>query len=197
VVGIDLGLKEFAVLSNGEVIHNPRHLKAAEIELKRAQRKVSRRKKGSKRQDKARAILARKHLHVARVRRDWQRKLTCDLVERFDVIVVEDLNVKGLIQKEGQGRKTDKGIHRSIGDAAWAQFLSVLGHKAEWAGVLVLKVPARGTTKRCSQCGSDVPKTLRERIHNCPHCGLVMDRDVNAAVNIEQAGRAALSGRVS
>jgi len=197
VVGLDLGLKSFAVLSTGETIQNPRHLKAAEQDLKRAQRIVSRRKKGSRRRAKSKAILARKHLHLVRVRRDWQRKLACDLTSRFDVIVVEDLNVKGLMQKRSQeGRWKDRALHRSIGDVAWAQFLGVLGHKAEWAGVLVLRVPPQGTTTRCSRCGAMVPKALDERIHRCG-CGFVCDRDLNAAFNIEQAGRTALLGRVA
>jgi putative transposase len=197
VVGIDLGLKTYAMLSTGEAIENPRHLKAAEADLKRAQRVVSRRKKGSRRRRKAKAVLARKHLHVARVRLDWQRKLACDLVRRFDVIVVEDLNVKGLMEKRTNNRRKDRGLHRSESDTAWAQFLGVLGRKAEWAGVLVLRIPPRGTTTRCSRCGAMVPKTLRDRVHSCPACGLVLDRDLNAAYNIEQAGRAALSGRVA
>jgi putative transposase len=194
VVGIDLGLTDFAVLSTGERIKNPRHLQKAERDLKRAQRIVSRRKKGSHRRAKAKAILARKHLHLARVRKDWQRKLACDLVDRFDVIVFEKLNVPVLIRRKGL--RIDRALHRSIGDAAWAQFRGLVEHKAEWAGALVLSVPARGTTTRCSSCGQEVPKTLFERIHRCT-CGLTCDRDLNAAWNIEQAGRAALSGRVA
>jgi len=195
-IGVDLGLKEYAVLSSGEKIANPRHLRKAEKRIKTAQRLVSRKKRGSKRRGKARAILAKKWLRLSRARKDWQFKLAHDLVRRFNPVFVEDLEVKKLQEKPGKGKQA-RGLRRSVADVAWGQFLGILEHKAEQAGVRVVRVPPRGTTQECSRCHRVVPKTLKDRTHRCLHCGLVLDRDINAAINILDRGRAGPSGRVA
>ncbi len=177
-VGVDVGLTHFATLSNGEVVENPRFLREAETRLKRKQRTLSRKKRGSGRRRKARRALCREWERVANRRRDFQFKTARALVERFGRIAVERLDITEMVQS-GPSR----GLHRSIADASWRGFLNALSSKAEEAGSTVVFVEARGTTRECSGCGKSVPKTLRERVHRCP-CGVVMDRDLNAARNI-------------
>ncbi len=136
--------------------------------------------KGSNRRAKARQRVARLHQRTADQRRDWHHKTALGLVQRAGVIVHEDLNVKGL---------TRTRLAKSIHDAGWAQFLAILGHKAEGAGVCVIGVNARNTSQICSACGAfpATPLTLSDRVYRCP-CGLVLDRDANAARNIERLG---------
>src|SRR5487761_894237 len=178
-IGIDLGIATFAALSDGELITGPHSYRGAEQELRVAQRRVSRRKRGSKRQQKARAIVRRKHEHIASVRRDHAHKTSHDLVSRFGTICVEDLNilmlVRGMLGKHAR-------------DQGWGTFLELLRYKAESAGTRVIQVDPRHTSQSCSGCGVLVPKDLRCRVHECPHCGLVLDRDVNAARNILKLG---------
>ena len=185
-IGIDVGLKAFATFSDGsEAIPNPRHLDKAKRELTLASRRVSRRKRGSKRRRKAVRILARKHARVQRTRLDFHHKTALDIVRRADRIFAEDLNVKGLASGM---------LARSVHDAAWTQFLTTLASKAESAGREFYRVDPRGTTQTCSECGERVPKDLSVRTHACPHCGLVMDRDENAARNIVRLGRSRRGG---
>lgn len=178
--GIDVGLKAFLATSEGELVPNPRPLATARIRVERAQRKVSRRTKGSGRRRKARTLLARAHAHVRNVRRDFHHKTARGLVNRYDRIAVEDLNIKGLARGM---------IAKSVHDAAWGQFVTILANKAEESGRDLIRVDPRGTTQRCSGCDATVPKDLSVRVHDCPHCGLVLDRDVNAARNILRLGR--------
>ena len=174
-VGIDVGLTTFAALSDGVMIDNPRPMKAARIGVERAQRVVSRRKRGSKRRAKARAILARRHAHVANVRRDFHHKTARAIVQRYDRIAVEDLNVKGLARGM---------LAKAVNDAGWGQFVAILTSKAEDAGRVIVRVDPSGTSQECSACGERVPKALGVRVHRCP-CGYTADRDTNAARNIE------------
>ena len=177
-VGVDVGLTHFATLSNGEIVANPRFLRKAESGLKKGQRCLSRKKHGSGHRRKARRELSRKWERLSNRRRDFQFKTARALVQRFDMIAVERLDIAEMVQ-QGNSR----GLHRGIADASWRGFLNALSSKAEEAGSTVVFVEARGTTRECSECGANVPKTLREREHRCS-CGLVMDRDVNAARNI-------------
>ena len=174
-VGIDVGLTTFAVLSDGREIANERHVRLAERRLRLAQRRLARRKKRSRRRLKARQEMARVHLHVAHKRRDFHHKTAHVLVQEYGLIAVEDLNVKGLA-----GSMLAKSVH----DAGWGQFVSILSTKAEEAGRTLVRVNPAGTTQRCSGCGEHVPKALSERVHDCPGCGLVLGRDLNAALNI-------------
>lgn len=173
--GIDLGLTSLAVLSTGEAVANPRHLANAQDRIARLSRDLARKQRGSVRRHKARAKLARAHQHVANCRKDFARKLACDLFSRFDLVAHENLNVKGL---------AGSVLARPIHDAAWTQILRCLSDKAESAGRHLVGVDPRGTTIECSGCGNPVPKLLSERMHVCTVCGLVLERDHNAAINV-------------
>lgn len=175
-VGIDVGLTTFAALSDGTMVDNPRPMHSARLAVERSQRVVSRRKRGSKRRAKARKRLARLHAHVANVRRDFHHKTARAIVTKYDRIAVEDLNVKGLARGM---------LAKAVLDAGWGQFLAIITGKAEDAGRVLVRVDPNGTSQDCSACGERVPKSLRVRVHRCPHCGLVLDRDTNAARNIE------------
>lgn len=175
-VGIDVGIETFATLSTGEVVENPKYLRQSERELKIAQRKVSKKKRGGKNRNKARIILARKHLKIANQRKDFFHKTSLQLIREFDDIAVEDLNIAGLLRNHH--------LAKSISDAAWNTFFAILESKAESAGRRVWKVPARFTSQDCSRCGDRVKKSLATREHRCIGCGLVLHRDHNAAINI-------------
>ena len=174
-IGVDVGITTFAALSNGELVANPRPYETAQRALGKAQRVASRRKRGSHRRRKAVRQLAKKHDRVSRVRLDFHHKTALDLVRRFDVIAVENLNVKGLAQM---------ALAKQVHDAGWAQFTTILRAKAESAGREVVAVDPRGTSQECSGCGAVVKKGLGVRVHACS-CGLVLDRDTNAAINIK------------
>ena len=174
-VGIDVGLTSFAVLSDGSAVANPRHFRAAERRLRLAHRKLARRQRRSHRRHKARQEVARLYAHVRNQRRDFHHKTARTVVEHYGLIGVEDLNVKGLA-----GSMLAKSVH----DAGWSQFISILSSKAACAGRTVAKVNPAGTTQVCSACGTVVPKALAERWHSCPACGLSLGRDLNAARNI-------------
>lgn len=178
-VGIDVGITTFAALSNGELVDNPRCYESALHSLKTAQRRVSRRKRGSYRRRKAIVLLAKQHNRVKRTRLDFHHKVARNLIGRFDSIAVENLNINGLARM-----RLAKHVH----DAAWGQFISILASKAESAGREFIKVDPRGTSQECSGCGSVVRKSLSVRAHSCPQCGLVLDRDVNAAKNVQSRG---------
>jgi putative transposase len=178
-VGVDLGVKNFAALSTGQLIAGPRAYRAASRRLRAAQRRVSRRVKGSRRRQKAGLLLARLHERIGNLRRNHAHELSRRLVSNFGLIAVEDLNVQGL---------TRGFLAKDINDQGWAEFLRLLGYKAEDAGIQVVKVPPGGSSRACSGCGTSVPKPLSERTHCCPTCGLVVDRDVNAARNILRLG---------
>jgi putative transposase len=186
-VGIDVGIENFATLSTGEVVESPEFLRESEAELKTAQRKVSRRMNGSKRRRKAVNLLAKKHQKIQRQRADFQHKTALKIVREFDAIGVEDLNVKGMVKNHH--------LAKSISDAGWSQFTSILTNKAESAGRRVVKVNPSYTSQDCSQCGHRVRKTLATREHRCINCGFVAHRDHNAALNIRERGARA-SGMV-
>jgi putative transposase len=179
-VGVDVGLENFATLSDGTQIRNPRLYRAAERKLKRAQRRLSRRVKGSNRRRKAREMLAKAHLKIQRARLDFVHKLARCLVNEYDQIVVERLNLKGMLRNHA--------LAKSISDAGWGIFVNVLRAKAVSAGRVVREVNPAGTSQTCAQCGEQVPKALTVRWHSCPYCGCELHRDHNAALNILQKG---------
>lgn len=179
-VGVDMGLENLATLSDGTSIPNPRLYRAAEQKLKRAQRRLSRRVRGSNRRQKARELLAKAHLKVQRARLDFAHKTARALVNEYDQIVVEKLNIKGMVRNHP--------LAKSISDAGWGLFVKVLRAKAERAGRMVLEVNPAGTSQTCAQCGEQVPKRLAVRWHSCPYCGCELHRDHNAALNILQKG---------
>ncbi len=180
--GSDVGLKVFLITADGEVGENPRHYRKAEKQLVKAQRRVSRRTTGSTRRKKAVALLRRKHQTIQRQRRDFHHKVALALLRRYDVISLEDLQVRNMARNHY--------LAKSISDASWGQFRTILTFKAACAGKWVIAVPPAFTSQDCSGCGERVPKSLSVRTHVCPSCGLVMDRDENAARNIQWAGQA-------
>ena len=178
VTGIDVGLESFAVLSDGSVIQNPRHYGKAQANLRRAQRKVARRKKGSHRRRKAVRALQRVHAHVRNQRSDFHHRLSRKLVNHYDLIAVEDLHIKGLASGM---------LAKSVNDAGWGGFLSKLSYKAEEAGRELVKVNPTGTSQRCP-CGTAVPKALGERWHQCLACGMSVSREHASALEILRLG---------
>jgi len=180
-IGIDLGLKAFLVTSEGESIASPQHYRHAQAALRRAQRKVARRQKGSKRRAKAVGLLQKQHQRIGNLRRDFHYKTAGALVTRYGTIVHEDLNIRGIARSR---------LAKSTLDVAWGSFLHILSYKAEEAGATLIAVPPHNTTQMCSRCGAlpEVKKTLADRVHVCSHCGYVADRDLNAAQNILRLG---------
>jgi putative transposase len=180
--GIDVGLKAFLVTADGEVVGNPRHHRREEKRLKKAQRVVTRRKKGSNRRKKAVKLLAKRHQKVRRQRQDFHHKTALKLVRHYDAIYLEDLRVRNMVRNHA--------LAKSISDAGWAAFRITLDYKAACAGKRVVAIEPAYTSQDCSGCEERVPKGLSVRTHVCPSCGLVIDRDENAALNILRAGQA-------
>jgi len=176
--GVDVGLAAFATLSDGTEIENPRYFKNAQAKLRRAQRKVARRKRGGKNRKKAVRELQRAHAHVRNQREDFAHKVSRNLVMLFGLIVIENLNIKGL---------AGGMLAKSVSDAGWSSFTAKLAYKAEEAGRVLVKVDPRGTSQRCV-CGTPNPKTLSQRWHQCDDCGLSVARDHASALEILRLG---------
>jgi putative transposase len=180
--GIDVGLKVFLITADGLIVDNPRHYRRGEKKLAKANKRVSRRKKGSKRRGKAVGQLSKAHQAVKRQRSDFHHKTALTLLRQYDTIYLEDLRVANMLRNHH--------LAKSIADAGWAQFRTILEAKAACAGRRVIAVPAQYTSQDCSGCGERIPKSLSVRTHVCTFCGLVVDRDENAARNIQWAGQA-------
>lgn len=178
-VGIDMGLETFAALSTGEMIENPRWFRTSEKELAVLQRRRSRCVRSSRKYRELTRQIRCLHEHIANQRRDFQHKVSTELVKRFGFIAVENLNIKGLARSH---------VSKSIADAGWSYFLDMLSYKAEKAGRQFVAVNPNGTSQCCSGCGCRVEKSLSVRTHSCPHCGLTLNRDVNAALNVLSRG---------
>ena len=183
-VGIDLGVKTLATLSDGTVIENPRCLAASERRLKKAQKALSRKVKGSRRRAKARAKVARLHARVANQRQDAMHKATTWLASTFSDISIEDLNTAGMVRNHR--------LAKAVSDAAFGEFRRQLEYKTARTGAKLHVVDRwYPSSKTCSRCGRVKAKlSLAERTYRCDGCGLVMDRDLNAAINIRVAGSA-------
>jgi putative transposase len=179
--GLDLGIESFAVLANGTMIHNPRCYRRAERSLAKCQRRVARRTKGSHRRRKAVRVLAKAHQTVRRQRTDYHHKTALTLVRQYDTIYHEDLQVRNMVQNHH--------LAKSISDAGWGAFLSILSFKAANAGRTVIAVDPAFTSQACSGCGVIVQKGLSVRWHTCPDCGTSLHRDHNAARNIQWRGQ--------
>ncbi|MFL4496168.1 RNA-guided endonuclease InsQ/TnpB family protein, partial [Streptomyces sp. VTCC 41912] len=186
VVGIDLGLSHFAILSDGTKIDNPRFLRRAEKRLRKAQRALGRKAKGSKNRDKARVEVARAHCRVADARREFHHQLSTKLIRDNQAVAVEDLAVKGLARTR---------MAKSVHDAGWSAFVTMLEYKAARYGRSFHRIGRfEPTSQVCSQCGvKDGPKPLNVREWACGACGAVLDRDINAAVNVATAAGLAVS----
>ncbi|OQQ13979.1 transposase [Streptomyces sp. M41(2017)] len=185
-VGIDLGLTHFAVLSDGTKIDSPRFLRRAEKKLKKTQRELSRKQKGSKNRDRARLKVARAHATVADARREFHHQLSTKLISENQGIAVEDLSVAGLARTR---------LAKSVHDAGWASFISMLEYKADRYGRTLVTIGRfTPTSQTCSTCGvKDGPKPLNAREWTCAACGTVHDRDHNAAINVKMAAGLAVS----
>lgn len=178
--GVDMGLKSFAVLSNGEAIASPKFFRMEEKRLAKASRKLSAETKGTPERRKRRKVVAHVHERIANQRRNFAHQESRKLVNRFAIIVFENLNIRGMLKLHC--------LAKSISDAAWNQLVQFTTYKAANAGRCVVQVNPRNTSKMCSRCGELVEKSLSVRIHECPGCGLVLDRDHNAAINILALG---------
>jgi putative transposase len=179
-VGVDVGLEKFATLSTGETIDNPRFFRGDEHDLTRAQRRLSEQPKGTPQRVRRRRVVARIHERIANRRKNFAHQQSRKLVNRFGVIVFEDLSITRMIKNHC--------LAKSIADAAWNQLATYTQYKAEDAGRAYIEIDPRGTSQRCSRCGAVVKKDLSIRVHQCPRCGLEIDRDLNAAYNILRLG---------
>jgi putative transposase len=174
-VGLDLGITTFAALSDGAMIPSLRAARMAERRLRIAQCALSRKKRGSNGRGKGRMRVRRCHAATARRRANHLHQASARLIRDYEVIAIEALQVKGLARSS---------LAKDVHDASWTKFISFLRYKAAKAGARLIEVDARNTTQDCSGCGARVPKELGDRQHQCPHCGLSIDRDLNAARNI-------------
>src|SRR6266849_5363648 len=179
-VGIDVGLKSFATLSNGEEIANPRFFRKEEKALAKVQRKHSKLAKGTRQRRKHRKVVARVHERIAFRRDTFTHQESRQIVDRFGVICVEDLHVNRMVHNHC--------LAKSIHDASWSEFFSTLSSKAEEAGRQYVAVNPAYTSQDCSRCHHRQAMPLSERVYHCPCCLLVIDRDLNAAINIKALG---------
>jgi putative transposase len=206
-VGIDLGITHFAALSDGSMIDNPRHYRQAEKKLAKLQRKLSSKKRGSHRRKKSVKAVAKAHRKIRNQRKDFHHKESRKLVNKYQVIVFEDLAPSNLSKapkpkqdENGKylpnGAAAKGGLNKSILDAGWNSFIEIVKAKAASAGRTVLFVNPAYTSQTCSGCGTIKKKDLSERWHSC-ECGTELDRDTNAAINILELGRKQLQGWAS
>ncbi|KPL85240.1 RNA-guided endonuclease InsQ/TnpB family protein [Herpetosiphon geysericola] len=179
-VGIDVGLESFTTLSTGEKTAPPKFYRRSQKNLARAQRKLSRAQKGSNNRLKAKKRVARLHKKISNQRADWLHKHVLGIVRQFDVVCIEDLNIKGLAKTK---------LAKSFSDAALSTFMQILMDKTEWHGRRVVKVGRfYASSKTCHHCKTKTTLTLADRVWTCPTCGMTHDRDVNAAINIVHEG---------
>jgi putative transposase len=184
-VGIDVGLKTFAALSTGAAVANPRFFRAEEKALAKAQRRLSKEEKGTPERIRRRKIVARVHERIAWRRGDFAHQHSRRIVDDNDLIAVEDLLVNRMTHTHC--------LAKSIHDAAWSQFADLLSYKAAWAGRRYVAVNPAYTSQDCSQCGHRQTLSLSDRTYTCPCCGVVLDRDYNASLNILRLGQQSLA----
>jgi putative transposase len=179
-IGVDVGLKSLVAISTGETIQYPRYYVQSQAKLAVAQRNLSRKKKGSANRRKAKVKVAKISQDVQNHRDEFLHQVSRKLVDSADLIVFENLNISSMLKNHH--------LAKHIQDHAWGKLIQFTQSKAAKAGKIVELVDARYTSQKCSQCGIIVPKTLADRVHHCPKCGLEMDRDVNASLNILTLG---------
>ncbi len=180
LTGFDLGLISYVTASDGEQIRPARCLASSTTKLRKEQRRLARKSKGSKRREKQRVRVARVNEQIADRRRDHQHQVSHKLVDSYDGFAFEDLYVPGMLKNHK--------LAGAIADAGWGAFVEMVAYKAERAGKPFVLVPPHATSQICSGCDALVPKVLWERVHRCEACGLVMDRDHNAAINVKRRG---------
>ncbi len=180
-VGIDVGLNSYAVLSDGTRFENPRLYRKSEKRLVHFQRGLSRKERGGRNWVKAKTGVARLHEKIVNRRTDFLHKVSRKIADTYETVYVEDLKIRNMVRNHC--------LAKSISDAGWGRFIGMIAYKAESAGGQLIQVDPRGTTQMCSWCGEKVEKALSDRMHECPYCGLSMDRDRNAALNILVRGR--------
>ncbi len=184
-VGIDVGLKTFATLSTGAEVANPRFFRAEEKALAKAQRRLSKEENDTPERAKRRKVVARVHERMAWRRGDFTHQHSRRIVDGFDLIAVEDLSVNRMVHNHC--------LAKSIHDAAWSQFTSLLSYKAAWADRKYVAVNPAYTSQDCSQCGHRPTRSLSDRTSACPCCGVVLDRDYNASLNSLRLGQQSLA----
>ncbi len=184
-IGIDVGIESFAVLSNGERIENPKFLRKSEKRLSRLQRRLSRKKKGSINRKKARFKVAKLHERIFNQRHDFLHKTSFFIIKKFEVISVENLNINNMVKNHY--------LARSISDASWGFFVQMLSYKVERTGGRIAKVNPKNTSRTCSRCSNIQKISLLDREFRCMKCGFVCNRDLNASINIDTAGRAEIN----
>jgi putative transposase len=179
VVGVDVGIKSLAVTSDGRVFENPRALASCQRRLRQTQKALARKAKGSRNRVKARSRVARLHYRVSCVRKDAIHKATTEIVRNADVVCIESLNVSGMLRNHR--------LARALSDASLSEFLRQLAYKAEWAGVEIIEADRfYPSSKTCSGCGNvKTDLSLSDRTYSCDECGLELDRDLNAAINLK------------
>ena len=182
IVGIDIGIAEYLTLSDGAIYHNPKLINQYQDKIIKAQQILSRRTKGSSRFKKQKKILAKNHTKLKNVRNDLLHKITKDLVNNYDVLILEDLETKELMHDNYSI------INKHLANIAPAKLVQYLAYKAENAGKEVLLVDPRGTSQECSNCGEIVKKELGDREHICPYCGIILPRDYNSSLVIKNRG---------
>jgi putative transposase len=185
ITGIDVGLISLMTFSNGQKIEPPKYLRQSEKRLTREQIHLSKKKKGSENRDKQRIKVARVHRRIRFQRKDFNHKLSTNLVNNYDHVVFEKLQIQNMVQNHH--------LAKSILDASWSQLINLTIYKAEYAGKIVESVNPNGTSQTCI-CGFPVPKDLSVRVHNCPKCGLVMDRDQVSAILIKNRSTVGTTG---
>jgi putative transposase len=182
VVGIDVGLKDFAITSDGEIIKNPKFLRKSEKKLKAAQRKLSRKKLGSNNRNKARLKVARIHNKIKNQRKDFINQVSSSITKNYDLVVMENINVVGLMKNHC--------LAKSIADASWSMFTETMKWHCLKRGKSFHQVGMFfPSSKTCNSCGENkTDLTLSDRIFKCENCGFEIDRDVNAALNLRDQG---------
>ncbi|MEW6735082.1 MAG: transposase [Acidobacteriota bacterium] len=179
-IAIDVNLENFYTDHTGKKVDNPKHLRKSEHKLKKAQKKLSRKKKGSSHWQRARQKVARIHTKIKNQRKDFAHKQSRKIVNNNDLIFYENLNIAGMVHNHQ--------LAKSISDVGWGMFFDMLDYKAADANKLAVNVTPNSTSQSCSGCGKKVPKGLGMRWHRCPYCRLVLHRDKNAAINILARG---------
>ena len=181
IVGIDVGIKEFATISDKTVIHNQKITKNFENKLTKEQRKLSRKQNGSRNKFKQRLRVRKIQNKIKNIRKDFLHKITSHIIAKYDGVVLENLNIKGMIK--------NRHLAKSISDVSWAEFKRQLEYKSKWNFKHFIQIDRFApTSKTCSQCGFIQDMPLQKRIYNCPECGNRMDRDLNASINIRNLG---------